>query len=148
MKVLLRSDIAGVGRRGDIITVSSGHARNHLLPHGLAIVASDGEVVQAGVMRRSRDLRENTEREAARGVAANLAKQSIKVKAKAGAEGRLFGSISSSEIAAALLDQTGITVDRKDISIASPIRALGDHQVSVALYGDVAGVINLTVVAK
>ena len=67
MKVLLRSDIAGVGRRGDIITVSSGHARNHLLPHGLAIVASEGEVVQAGVMRRARDLRENTEREAARG---------------------------------------------------------------------------------
>ncbi|TSA52000.1 MAG: 50S ribosomal protein L9 [Actinobacteria bacterium] len=148
MKVLLRSDIAGVGRRGDIITVSSGHARNHLLPHGLAIVASDGEVVQAGVMRRARDLRENTEREAARGVAANLVKQSIKVKAKAGAEGRLFGSISSSEIAAALLDQTGITVDRKDISIASPIRSLGEHQVSVALYGDVAGVINLTVIAK
>ena len=83
MKVLLRSDIAGVGRRGDIITVSSGHARNHLLPHGLAIVASEGEVVQAGVMRRSRDLRENTEREAARGVAANLAKQSVKVKARA-----------------------------------------------------------------
>jgi len=111
MKVLLRSDIAGVGRRGDIITVSSGHARNHLLPHGLAIVASEGEVVQAGVMRRARDLRENTEREAARGVAANLATQSVKVKAKAGAEGRLFGSISTTEIAAALLDQTGVTVD-------------------------------------
>jgi large subunit ribosomal protein L9 len=148
MKVLLRSDIAGVGRRGDIITVSSGHARNHLLPHGLAIVASEGEVVQAGVMRRSRDLRENTEREAARGVAANLAKQSIKVKAKAGAEGRLFGSISTTEIAAALLDQTGITVDRKNITIDTPIRSVGDHAVSVELYSDVVGVINLSVVAK
>ena len=148
MKVLLRSDIAGVGRRGDIITVSAGHARNQLLPHGLAIVASEGEVVQAGVMRRSRDLRENTEREAARGVAANLAKQPVKVKAKAGAEGRLFGSISTTEIAAALLDQTGITVDRKNITIDTPIRAVGDHTVSVELYSDVVGVINLSVVAK
>ena len=148
MNVILREDIAGVGRRGDIVTVADGHARNYLLPRGLALVASAGAIQQANSMRRARDLRENTEREAARGVAANLAKQSVKVKAKAGAEGRLFGSISTTEIAAALLDQTGITVDRKNITIDTPIRSVGDHTVSVELYSDVVGVINLSVVAK
>ena len=77
-----------------------------------------------------------------------MAKQPVKVKAKAGAEGRLFGSISTTEIAAALLDQTGITVDHKNITIDTPIRSVGDHAVSVELYGDVIGVINLSVVAK
>ncbi|NDC45511.1 MAG: 50S ribosomal protein L9, partial [Actinobacteria bacterium] len=87
MKVLLRQDISGVGRRGDIVSVSSGHARNFLLPRGLAIAATDGAVVQATSMRRARDLREAADRESAQAIVAELAKRTIQVQAKAGSEG-------------------------------------------------------------
>jgi large subunit ribosomal protein L9 len=147
MKVLLRSDIAGVGRRGDIITVSSGHARNYLLPKGLAIEASQGAVSQAEVMRRSRDQREAAERTEAQTIGATLSQQSFVISAKAGKEGRLFGSVSSGDIADAILQQANITVDRKKVSITSPIRTTGEHTVSVDLVADVEAVIKLSVVA-
>ncbi len=147
MKVLLRSDIAGVGRRGDIITVSSGHARNYLLPKGLAIEATQGAVSQAEVMRRSRDQREAAERTEAQTIGATLSHQSFVISAKAGKEGRLFGSVSSGDIADAILQQANITIDRKKVSILSPIRTIGEHTVSVDLVADVEAVIKLSVVA-
>lgn len=147
MKVLLRSDIAGVGRRGDIITVSNGHARNYLLPKGLAIEATQGAVSQAEVMRRSRDQREAAERTEAQTIGATLSQQSFVISAKAGKEGRLFGSVSSGDIADAILQQANITIDRKKVSITSPIRTTGEHTVSVDLVADVEAVIKLSVVA-
>ena len=146
MKVLLRSDIAGVGRRGDIITVSSGHARNYLLPKGLAIEATPGAVSQAEVMRRARDQREMAERTEAHAVSAELSGRSFVISAKAGKEGRLFGSISSGDIVDAILQQASVTVDRKKINITSPIRTVGEHTVSVDLVGDIEAVIKLSVV--
>jgi len=142
MKVLLRKDVNGLGRRGDIVTVSSGHARNLLLPGGLAILATDGAVTQANSMRRARDLREAADRDSAFAVSAELAKHTITVKAKAGAEGRLFGSV------AAVKDQTSVVLDRKVINIDTPIRTTGAHQVSVALFDGITGVVNLSVVAQ
>ncbi|MHB1089606.1 MAG: 50S ribosomal protein L9 [Ilumatobacteraceae bacterium] len=147
MKVLLRSDIAGVGRRGDIITVSSGHARNYLLPKGLAIEATQGTVSQAEVMRRSRDQREAAERTEAHAIGATLSQQAFVISAKAGKEGRLFGSVSSGDIVDAILQQANITIDRKKISITSPIRTVGEHTVSVDLVADIETVIKLSVVA-
>jgi large subunit ribosomal protein L9 len=148
MKVLLRSDVNGVGRRGDIVSVSSGHARNFLLPNDLAIIATDGAVTQATLMRRARDLREVADRESAVAISNELAKHTIVIKAKAGNEGRLFGSVSANDIVAAVLNQTGMNVDRKAVTIATAIRSLGDHQVSVEMIGGVTGVIKLSVVAK
>jgi large subunit ribosomal protein L9 len=148
MKVLLRQDIKGVGRRGDIITVSSGHARNFLLPRGLAIAATDGAVVQATSMRRARDLREAADRESAQTIVAELAKRTIVVEAKAGSEGRLFGSVTAGDIAQAVATQAGITLDRKSIEISSPIRTVGDHSVSVELFAGITGTISLTVSAS
>lgn len=147
MKVLLRSDIAGVGRRGDIITVSGGHARNYLLPKGLAIEATQGAVSQAEVMRRSRDQREAAERTDAQTISTTLSQHSFVISAKVGKEGRLFGSVSPSDIVDAILQQAGITIDRKKISIASPIRTVGEHTVSVDLMADIEAVIKLSVVA-
>jgi large subunit ribosomal protein L9 len=148
MKVLLRQDISGVGRRGDIVSVSSGHARNFLLPRGLAIAATDGAVVQATSMRRARDLREAADRESAQAIVAELAKRTIQVAAKAGSEGRLFGSVTASDIANAVSSQAGISLDRKSIQIASPIRTVGDHSVSVELFAGITGTISLTVSAS
>jgi large subunit ribosomal protein L9 len=148
MKVLLRQDISGVGRRGDIVSVSSGHARNFLLPRGLAIAATDGAVVQATSMRRARDLREAADRESAQAIVAELAKRTIQVQAKAGSEGRLFGSVTATDIAQAVSTQAGITLDRKSIEIASPIRTVGDHNVTVELFAGITGTISLSVSAS
>ncbi len=143
MKVLLRKDVSGIGRRGDIVTVSSGHARNFLLPGGLAILATDGAVTQANSMRRARDLREAADRDAAFAISAELAKHTVTVKAKAGAEGRLFGSVTANDIVAAVKDQTSVVLDRKYINIETPIRTVGAHQVSVVLFDGVSGVVSL-----
>ena len=148
MKVLLRKDITGVGRRGDIVSVSSGHARNFLLPRGLAIVATDGAVVQATSMRRARDLREAADRESAQAIVAELAKRTIQIQAKAGSEGRLFGSVTATDIAHAVDAQAGISLDRKSIEISSPIRTVGDHSVTIELFAGITGTISLTVSAS
>jgi large subunit ribosomal protein L9 len=148
MKVLLRSDIKGVGRRGDIVNVSSGHARNFLLPNDLAIVANAGTIAQAEVMRKSREQQIAADRESARLVAASLSTTVIKIAAKAGNEGRLFGSINAAEIAKAVLDQTGITIDRKSIQVETPLRQLGEHSVSAEIFADVVATLKLEIVAK
>src|SRR5512137_930888 len=98
MKVILRSDIANLGKRGDIVEVSAGHARNYLLPQGLAITASDGAVNQAASMRRARDLRDAQDRDAAQTIAQALVAKTITIPVKAGAEGRLYGSVTSSDV--------------------------------------------------
>lgn len=148
MKVLLRSDIKGVGRRGDVVNVSSGHARNFLLPNDLAIVANAGTIAQAEVMRKSRELQIAADRESARLVAASLATSTITVAAKAGNEGRLFGSINAVEIAKAVLEQTGVTIDRKGIKLEAPLRQLGEHSVTAEIFADVVTELKINIVAK
>ena len=125
MKVILREDIAGVGRRGDILTVADGYARNFLLPLGKGLVASDGAISQAAAMRKARDLREAADRGAAQTIATELASKTIIIKAKSGAEGRLFGSVTTADIASALAAQITLTIDRKKSSpspFAPPVR--------------------------
>ena len=148
MKVLLRSDIKGIGRRGDIVNVSSGHARNFLLPNDLAIVANAGTIAQAEVMRKAREQQIAADRESARLVASSLSMTVIKIAAKAGNEGRLFGSINAAEIAKAVLDQTGVTIDRKNIQVETPLRQLGEHSVSAEIFSDVVATLKLEIVAK
>ena len=148
MKVLLRSDIKGIGRRGDIVNVSSGHARNFLLPNDLAIVANAGTIAQAEVMRKAREQQIAADRESARLVASSLSTTVIKIAAKAGNEGRLFGSINAAEIAKAVLDQTGVTIDRKNIQVEAPLRQLGEHSVSAEIFSDVVATFKLEIVAK
>ena len=148
MKVLLRSDVKGIGRRGDIVNVSSGHARNFLLPNDLAIVANAGTIAQAEVMRKSREQQIAADRESARLVATSLSTTVIKIAAKAGNEGRLFGSINAAEIAKAVLDQTGVTIYRKNIQVETPLRQLGEHSVSAEIFSDVVATLKLEIVAK
>ena len=148
MKVLLRSDVKGVGRRGDVVNVSSGHARNFLLPNDLAIVANEGTIAQADIMRKSRELQVAADRESARLVAASLATTVITIAAKAGNEGRLFGSINAAEIVKAVLDQTGVTIDRKAVQIEAPLRQLGEHTVMAVVFDDVVATLKVNIVAK
>lgn len=145
MNVILREDIAGVGRRGDIVTVADGHARNYLLPRGLALVATDGAINQANAMRRARDLREANDRESARTVAEVLTSKTFILKAKSGNEGRLFGSVTTADIASVLATQGGVSLDRKKI-VAQPIRTTGSHSATVRLHADVECTVKLSVV--
>lgn len=146
MQVILRNDVTGLGKRGDIVDVADGHARNFLLPKGHAIAATAGAVDQAARMRRSRDLKDASDRDAATTVASALVPKVITISAKAH-DGKLFGSIHDSEIVAAVLEQTGIDLDRKVITIDEPIRTVGQHTVTAALHPDVSFPITLDVVA-
>jgi large subunit ribosomal protein L9 len=147
MQVILRSDVDGLGKRGDIVDVADGHARNFLLPKGKAIKASNGAIEQAAKMRRSRDLRDASDREAAQTVASALVPKVISISAKAH-DGKLFGSVSDGDITAAVHEQTGIELDRKVIEIEEPIRELGQHTVTAALHSQVSFPITIEVVEE
>ena len=148
MKILLRSDVKGVGRRGDIVNVSAGHARNFLLPNDLAVVANDGTVAQAEVMRKAQELTAATDRESARSLASSLATKVITISAKAANGGRLLGSISSTEMVKAIFDQTGATIDRKQVQLEAPLRQLGEHVVVVELFAEVLTNMSVNIVSK
>jgi large subunit ribosomal protein L9 len=137
MKVVLRADVTNVGKKGDILDVADGFARNFLLPKGHAIKATEGIVAQAQAMRRSRDLRDAKDRESAETIARTLVPQVIRLKARAGSEGRLFGSVTAAEIVAAVQEQTHVELDRRKLRLDEPIRSLGSHEVPVKLHSDV-----------
>jgi large subunit ribosomal protein L9 len=137
-KVVLRSDVNGVGKKGDILEVADGFARNFLVPRGQALVASPGIESQATSMRRARDVKDGREREAAEQVARTLVSAVIELKAKTtGSQGRLFGSITATDVAQAVQAQTGIALDKRNLHLSESIRTLGTHQVQVKLHSDV-----------
>ena len=145
MRVLLRNDIDGVGRRGDVVEVSGGFARNYLVPTGRAVEAPPGIDAQAAAMRRSRDLRDAKDKDSAGVVAAAVMAKPVIVSARAGAEGRLFGSVTASDIAEAIQAQTGAVVDRRRIVLSEPIRSVGLHTVSVRLHPEVEAEVTVEV---
>ena len=147
MKVILRSDLDGLGKRGDIVDVAAGHARNFLLPKGHAIPASDGAIAQASKMRSARDQRDSEAREAATTIASTLVPKVIVIEAKAGSEGKLFGSVTSADIADAVKAQTDIEIDRKSIE-ADGIKTVGRHTVTASLHSDVSFPITVDVIAS
>ena len=147
MKVLLRTDVDGVGKRGDIIDVAGGFARNHLLPAGKAILASDGVESQAAAMRRSRDLKDARDREGSETVAKTLVGNTITIPARA-ANDRLFGSVSAADIVRHVEEQTGAVIDRHDLVLEEPIKSVGEHNVRVELIGGVVFELTVDVVAE
>jgi len=145
MKVLLRDDVAGVGRRGDIVKVAGGFARNFLLPEGRAIVAAEGIEGQAEQMRRGRDLREAQDRSAAESQATILAGAVIPISARASSGGRLFGSIGPADVVDAIKSAKGVEVDRNHVVLPDHIKETGSFEVTVELFRDVATVVTVEV---
>lgn len=146
MKVVLRQDVDGVGRRGDIVDVTGGFARNFLFPAGRAIVATDGVEHQAAAMRRARDQRQARSREAAMAKAQVLAGATLRITARAGGKGKLFGSVSAADIAAAAHEQKGVDLDRHQVALDEPIKLVGTHEVPVHLFEDVGTAVMVEVV--
>lgn len=137
MKLLLRSDVNGVGKKGDVVEVADGFGRNYLLPKGFAVLATRGGEAQAVAMRRSRDQRDAADRSAASDIAAKLVPAVIAVSARAKAEGDLFGSVSVTDVVEAVAAQTGIKLDRHSIHIDEAIKTVGTHSVSARLHPEV-----------
>ncbi len=148
MKVVLRDDVHGIGKRGDIVDVSDGYARNYLLPGGQALRATEGIANQAASMRRARDLRDAKDREGAETIARKLVPMVIRIPARAGAEGRLFGSVTNADVVAAVHEQAGVDLDRRRLLTEEPIKALGVHEVGVRLHSDVVFQLTVEVVAQ
>ena len=147
MRVLLRGDVQGVGRRGAVVEVSDGYARNFLFPTGQALKATDGIEGQATSMRRARDLRVARDEEAARTQADALNGVTITIAARAGGAGRLFGSVAAQEIADAVATQKGIELDRESIVLAEPIKSVGVVEVPIRLFGDLSVSVSVEVTA-
>lgn len=137
MRLILRADVAGVGNKGDVVEVTNGYGRNYLLPRGLAFLATTGAEAQAESMRRSRDVKDATARAAAEEVAKSLVNSPVNLTARVGADDRLFGSITTADIVAAIASQKGVEIDRKQVHLSEPIKTIGTHLVPVKLHANV-----------
>ena len=147
MEVILREDVKSLGKAGELVKVKPGYARNYLLPKGLAYEATEGNRKRILAESRARGARMTEERTSAEAVAATLRGVSVTLARKAGEGDRLFGSISSQDLADALAQQ-GQAVDRRKIELEAPIKALGEHIVAVRLHHEVQAELRVTVVAE
>ena len=148
MKVLLRKDVKGVGRRGDVVEVKSGFARNYLIPSGSGLAATDTMELQAASMRRSRDLRDAQSRAAAETQKGVIEAASISIAARAGTNGRLFGSVTEADIVNAIRTATNISLERGQINLDEHIKLLGAASATVELFDGVLATVKFEVVAK
>ncbi len=145
MEVILREDIDSLGRAGAVVRVKPGYARNYLLPRGLAYEATEGNKKRIAAEGRARESRREEERTRAAELASRLEALALTVSAKAGEGERLFGSVTSQDIAAAL-DGAGQPVDKRRIELDHPIKTLGDHVVPVRLHPEVQAMLRVKVV--
>ncbi|MCZ7627776.1 MAG: 50S ribosomal protein L9 [Microthrixaceae bacterium] len=145
--MILRQDVEGLGNRGDVVVVNKGYGRNYLVPHNLAMEASEGAETQAASMRKARDERDAAAREAAEEIAKVMVSKEITIHTRAGDSGRLFGSVTATEIVEAVAEQAGIEIDRKAIRLDEHIKTTGSHHVMARLHSNVEFPIHLDVVA-
>lgn len=144
MKVIFLQDVKGQGKKGEIKEVSEGYARNFLLPKGLVQIATAGAAKSLEQIQAAEGKKKEREKQAAQALAAKLSEMTVVIKAKAGEGGRLFGAITSKQIAEAL-EREKITVDKRKIELDEPIRHLGVTKVHVKLYPDVKGTLSIQV---
>lgn len=147
MKVILQEPVEKLGDPGDIVEVAAGYARNFLVPRGLAVRAQKGALKHAETLKRAHVSRQSKEKVEFEALASKLIGSQIRIAARAGEEGKLFGSVTAADVAEAISAQAGITVDRKDVHLDEPIRSLGTHDVRIHLFAEVEPVLTLEVVA-
>jgi large subunit ribosomal protein L9 len=145
MKVIMQKTVDRLGDPGDVADVADGYARNYLIPRGLAVKAEKGAVRHAESLKRSHETRTKAQKGEFEALAARIIQAPVVVSARAGEEGKLFGSVTAADIAEALSAQAGIPVDRRDVHLDEPIRSIGTHQVTVHLHAEVDPVITVEV---
>jgi large subunit ribosomal protein L9 len=146
MRLILTQEVSGLGGPGDVVEVAGGYGRNYLLPRKLAMPWTRGGEKQLQQIRRARSARQIASLEDARQAAAVLGDLRIRLETRAGGGGRLFGSVSPTDIAAAVAAAGGPQLDRRRIEIANPIKTVGAHQVTVRLHPEVSATIDVEVV--
>ncbi|RPI06780.1 MAG: 50S ribosomal protein L9 [Ignavibacteriae bacterium] len=147
MKVILRKDSEKLGHMSEVVTVKDGYARNYLIPRGIAYEATDGSLRQLEEENKQQSRRLDKEHTNAEAVAANLEKVSITIKMKVGEEEKLFGSVTAQMIAEALVEKE-ITLDKRQIELEEPLKALGIYDVPVKLAGGVTGKVKVWIVRE
>ena len=145
MKLILTREVSGLGLAGDIVDVADGYGRNFLVPRGAAITWSKGAEKQISQIKRARDAREIRDLGHAREIKADLEKLSVTLSARAGEGGKLFGSITATDVAAAVKSAGGPLLDKKRITLPGHIKTVGTHTVTVELHPDVVASLPLTV---
>lgn len=148
MKVILTQDVKGQGKKDQIVEVSDGYARNFLLPKKLAIPADAKALNEAKNKEASKNHKIAVETAEAKDIAGKLEGVTVKIVSKSGADGKLYGAVTTKDVADALEQQHKIVIDKKKISIATPIKSYGKYELDVKLYTDIAGKINLLVSDK
>lgn len=145
MKVVLTQDVKSQGKKGQLINVSDGYARNFLLPKGLAIIADNKALNEIKGREESEKHRKEVELQTAKNTAAKLETVVVKLSGKAGKDGRLYGSVTSKDIAEALKAQADITVDKRKVALDDSLKTFGMHAVDVKLHTEVVGKINVMI---
>jgi large subunit ribosomal protein L9 len=147
-KLILTHEVSGLGEPGDVVEVKDGYARNYLLPRNLATPWTKGFEKQVTSIRKARKARELATLEDAKEAAASVSAKPVVVAAKAGSSGRLFGAVTTSDVAAALAAAGAPAVDKRKIEFAQPIKATGEYQVSVRLHPEVSAKVTVKVIAS
>ena len=145
MKLILTNEVTGLGAPGDVVAVAAGYGRNYLVPRGLAMPWTRGAEKQIELIKRARSARDIRGLDDARDAAKRLAALTVRLDVRAGAAGRLFGSVSASDIATAVRKAGGPELDRRRIEVTTPIRTVGTHQVTVRLHPEVSATLDVEV---
>jgi len=148
MKVILNKDIKGVGKKGDIINASDGYARNYLLPRGLASEATEGNLASLKQKKDAEKFRKEMERKEAQAVASKISGIVLKFNVKTGESGKLFGSITSKDVADLLKKQHGVDIDKRKIMLDDAIKAAGTYEVEIKVYPEVSAKIKIEVTSE
>ncbi|MDD2421979.1 MAG: 50S ribosomal protein L9 [Heliobacteriaceae bacterium] len=148
MQVILQADVKNLGPKGKVVNVADGYARNYLLPRGLAVEASTGNVKRLEVEKAGEAQRKDRLLQEAKALGGKLMGVTVQVKTKAGEGGRLFGSVTNKEVAEILEQQTGLTVDKRKFELKQPIKALGVYPINVKIHPAVVVELKLEVVAE
>jgi large subunit ribosomal protein L9 len=148
MKLILTQEVTGLGAPGDVVEVKAGYGRNYLVPRSLAMPWTRGSEQQIEMIKRARSAREIRSLDDAREAARSLSGLRVRLQTRAGQGGRLFGSVSTSDIAAAVKRAGGPELDRRKIEVTNPIKTIGSHQVAVRLHPEISATLDIEVAAS
>ncbi len=148
MKLILTQEVSGLGTPGDVVEVKDGYGRNYLVPRGLATTWSKGGEKQVSAIRKARKTREIATLDEAKAVKQRLEAKPVRLAVRAGTAGRLFGAVTPSDIASAIVAADGPQVDRRKVELPQAIKTTGDHTAHVRLHPDVQAKVTLRVVAE
>jgi large subunit ribosomal protein L9 len=146
MKLILTQEVTGLGAPGDVVEVKDGYGRNYLVPRGVAIRWTRGAEKTVESIKKARSARAVRDHDSAEAIKTKLEAEPVQVKVRAGDGGRLFGAVTVTDIADALTEATGQDVDKRTIALGNPIKALGNHQVTVRLHDEVSATVALNVI--